>query len=125
MIPGAQSPAQSLKTFLVAFSFKDNGPDEWFRTGIFFCHFFDRMPFSHSTSNSSNEIPKEKRDLAAQEVINTENKQNVTVQLTNPKTGESHLRRLPITGNRQIYLPTEIQEMLKEYGRIRIQILGG
>ncbi len=70
-------------------------------------------------------IPKEKRDLAAQEGINTENEQKVTVQILNLNTGESYVGRLAITGNRQIYVPTEIQEMLKESGKIRIQILGG
>ncbi len=70
-------------------------------------------------------IPKEKRDLAAEEGINTENKQKVTVEILNLNTGESYIGRLAITGNQQIYLPTEIQAMLKESGRIRIQILGG
>ena len=70
-------------------------------------------------------IPKEKRELAAEEGINTENKQKVTVQITNLKTGESYTGRVPITGNRQIYLSTEIQQMLKDSGRVRIQILGG
>ena len=70
-------------------------------------------------------IPKEERDLAAKEGISTENKQKVTVQITNLTTGESYLGRLSITGNQQIYLPTEIQQLLKESGRIRIQILGG
>ena len=70
--------------------------------------------------------PKEKRDLAAEEGISsTENKQKVTVQIMNLETGESYIGRLAITGNRQIYLPTEIQEMLKESGTVRIQILGG
>ncbi len=70
-------------------------------------------------------IPKEKRDLAAEEGINTENKQKVTVQILNLRTGETYIGRLAITGNQQIYLPTEIQAMLKESGKIRIQILGG
>ena len=70
-------------------------------------------------------IPKEKRDLAAQEGINTENEQNVTVIIMNLSTGESYTGRLPITGNRQIYVPTEIQQMLKDSKKIRIQILGG
>jgi hypothetical protein len=70
-------------------------------------------------------IPKEKRALADQEGISTENEQKVTVQIMNLNTGESYIGRLAITGNRQIYLPTEIQEMLKEAGKIRIQILGG
>ncbi len=70
-------------------------------------------------------IPKEKRDLAAEEGINTENKEKVTVQIVNLRTGESYIGRLAITGNQQIYLPTEIQAMLKESGKIRIQILGG
>ena len=70
-------------------------------------------------------IPEEKRDLAAKEGISTENGQKVTVQILNLNSGESYTGRLSITGNQQIYLPTEIQEMLKESGRIRIQILGG
>ncbi len=70
-------------------------------------------------------IPKEKRDLAAQEGINTENKQKVTVQIVNLRTGESYIGRLAITGNRQIYLPAEIRKMLEWSGTIRIQILGG
>ncbi len=81
-------------------------------------------------------IPKEKRDLAATEGINTENERKVTVKITNLNSGEFYTGRLGITGNRQtrlplqgtsgqVYLPTEIQQMLKESGKIRIQILGG
>ncbi|MBU4288676.1 MAG: hypothetical protein KKI12_10960 [Proteobacteria bacterium] len=70
-------------------------------------------------------IPKEKREIAAEEGISTENKQKVTVQIMNLKTGESYISRLAITGNNQIYLPTEIQKMLKNSGTVRIQILGG
>ncbi len=69
-------------------------------------------------------IPKEKRDLAAQEGISTENEQKVTVQIMNLNTGESYIGRLAITGNRQtrlplqgtsgqVYSPTEIQQMLR------------
>ncbi len=56
-------------------------------------------------------IPKEKRDLAAEEGINTENKQKVTIRVINLTSGESFTGRLPITGNRQIYFPVEIQKM--------------
>ncbi len=70
-------------------------------------------------------IPKEQRELAAAEGIGTENKQKVTVQITNRTTGEIYTARLAITGNRQIYLPAEIQKMLEGSGKIRIQILGG
>ena len=70
-------------------------------------------------------IPKEKRELAAEEGISTKNKQKVTVRIMNLKTGESYIGRLAITGNHQIYLPTEIQKMLKDSGAARIQILGG
>ena len=70
-------------------------------------------------------IPKERRDLATEEGISTENKQKVTVQIMNLRTGESYIGRLAITGNRQIYVPTEIQDMLKDSGAVRIQILGG
>ena len=59
-------------------------------------------------------IPKEQRDLAAQEGINTENEQKVTVFILNLNTGESYTGRLAIKGNRQIYVPTEIQQMLKD-----------
>ncbi len=50
-------------------------------------------------------IPKEERDLAAQEGISTENKQKVTVQIMNLKTGESYVGRLAITGTHQTRLP--------------------
>ena len=39
-------------------------------------------------------IPKEERELAAQEGIKTENKQKVTVQIMNLRTGESYIGRL-------------------------------
>ena len=68
-------------------------------------------------------IPREQRDLAAKEGINTEEKQKVAVQILNLNTGESYTGRLAITGNRQVYLPTEIQKMLEGAGRIRIQLL--
>jgi len=70
-------------------------------------------------------IPKQKRELADQEGISTENGQKVTVQILNLNSAESCTSRLSITGNQQIYLPTEIQELLKESGKIRIEILGG
>ena len=70
-------------------------------------------------------IPKDKRDLAAAEGINTENEQKVTVKITNLNSGESYTGRLAITGNRQLYLPTEIQQMLNGSKKIQIQILGG
>ena len=54
-------------------------------------------------------IPKEKRELAAEEGISTENKQKVTVQIMNLKTGESYIGRLAITGNHQIYLPIRLR----------------
>ena len=79
---------------------------------------------------------QEKRGLAAEERIGTENEQKVTVKITNVNTGETYTGRLAITGNRQprlplqgtsgqVYLPIEIQQMLKDSGKIRIQILGG
>ena len=61
-------------------------------------------------------IPKDKRDIAAEEGINTENEQKVTVQILNLKTGEAYTGRLAITRNRQIYLPTGTQAMLNPNG---------
>ena len=68
-------------------------------------------------------IPKKQRDIAACEGIGTEEGQKVGVRILNLKSGESYSGRLAITGTHQIYLPTEIQQMLKGAGRIRIQIL--
>ena len=68
-------------------------------------------------------IPKEQRDLAAKEGISTEEKQKVAVQILNLNTGESYTGRLAITGTHQIYLPVEIQQMLKGSRKIRIQLL--
>ena len=70
-------------------------------------------------------IPKEQREIAAEEGIDTEVGQKVAAQLTNLTTGEIYTARLAITGSQQIYIPVEIQEMLKGAGRIRLQILGG
>ena len=63
-------------------------------------------------------IAKEKRELAVQQGISTENKQKVTVQIMNLRMGESYIGRLAITGNHQIYLPTETQQMLKDSGKV-------
>jgi hypothetical protein len=70
-------------------------------------------------------IPSEKRKMAEEEGIGTENKQKVTVRITNLRSGESYTGRIPITGNQQIYLSVEIQQMLKGSEKIRIQIIGG
>jgi hypothetical protein len=70
-------------------------------------------------------IPSEQRRIAAEEGIGTENKQKVAVQITNLNTGEKYTARAPITGTNQIYVPVEIQQMMKDSGKIRIQILGG
>ncbi len=58
-------------------------------------------------------IPKQKRELANEEGISTENKQKVTVQIMNLKTGESYLGRLAITGNHQTRLPREARPPAK------------
>ena len=68
-------------------------------------------------------IPKEIRDLAQGEGISTEVKQKTAVEILNLNTGESYSGRLAITGTQQLYLPVEIQEMLKGSGRIRIRLL--
>jgi hypothetical protein len=68
-------------------------------------------------------IPEAQRQLAAQEGISTENKQTVAARIQNLTTGETYTARLAITGNRQLYLPVEIQKMLQGAGRIRIQLL--
>jgi hypothetical protein len=68
-------------------------------------------------------IPEAQRQLAAREGISTENKQTVTTRIQNLTTGETYTARLAITGNRQLYLPVEIQKMLEGSGRIRIQLV--
>ncbi len=70
-------------------------------------------------------IPSEQRKMAAEEGISTDYKQKVAVQITNLTTGEMYTARSPITGTNQLYIPGEIQKMLKDSGKIRIQILGG
>ena len=49
--------------------------------------------------------------------------QKVAVRILNLNTGETYTGLLAITGNHQIYIPTEIQKMLEDSGRIRIQLL--
>ena len=68
-------------------------------------------------------IPKKQRNMAKKEGIGTEYKQKVAVRITNLKTGESYLGRLAITGTYQLYIPVEIQKMIKGAGKIRIQII--
>ncbi len=68
-------------------------------------------------------IPKEIRDLAQEEGISTEVKQKTAVEILNLNTGESYSGRLAITGTQQLYLPVEIQKMLKGSGRIRVRLL--
>ena len=70
-------------------------------------------------------IPKDMRDLAQAEGISTEVGQKVAVTILSLSSGESYTGRLAITGSQQIYLPVEIQQMLKSAGKIRVQILGG
>ena len=68
-------------------------------------------------------IPETQRKLAASQGINTENKQKVAARIQNLNTGEIYTARLAITGNHQLYLPIEIQKMLEDAGRIRIQLV--
>ena len=68
-------------------------------------------------------IPEAQRKLAANQGISTENKQKVAARIQNLNTGEIYTSRLAITGNHQLYLPTEIQKMLQDSGRIRIQLI--
>lgn len=67
-------------------------------------------------------IPKAQRELAENEGIATDNKQKLAVRIQNLTTGEIYAGRVAITGNRQLYLPVEIQAMLQGAGRIRIQL---
>jgi hypothetical protein len=59
-------------------------------------------------------IPNAQKKMAAEEGINTDYKQKVTAQITNLSTGEIYTGRLAITGTNQIYIPVEIQQMLKD-----------
>ena len=68
-------------------------------------------------------IPETQRKLAADQGISTENKQKVAARIQNLDTGEIYTARLAITGNHQLYLPTEIQKMLEGAGRIRVQLI--
>ncbi|MBT7259509.1 MAG: hypothetical protein HN888_00145 [Desulfobacula sp.] len=68
-------------------------------------------------------IPKKIQDLAKEEGISTEVKQKVVVEILNLNTGEAYSGRLAITGTQQLYLPVEIQKMLRGSGRIRIRLL--
>ena len=68
-------------------------------------------------------IPAGIRILAAEEGIATEVKQKAAVQILNLTTGESYTGRLSITGTNQLYLPVEIQQMLKGAGRVRIRLI--
>jgi adenine deaminase len=68
-------------------------------------------------------IPEAQRELAEAEGISTENKQKVAARIQNLNTGEIYTGRVAITGNRQLYLPMEIQKMLEDSGRIRIQLV--
>jgi hypothetical protein len=68
-------------------------------------------------------IPETQRKLAADQGISTENKQKVAARIQNLNTGETYTARLAITGTNQLYLPTEIQKMLKGAGRIRVQLI--
>ncbi|NLD35946.1 MAG: hypothetical protein GX654_03670 [Desulfatiglans sp.] len=70
-------------------------------------------------------IPAKQRKISEEEGIGTAEKQKVTAQITNLKTGEIYISRFPITGTKQLYVPVEIQKMLKGSGKMRIQILGG
>ena len=74
--------------------------------------------------NEQINIPSEQAELAEAEGISTENKQRLAIQLTNLTTGEIYQGRLGITGSRQIYLPVEVQKLMGEKGKIRVQILG-
>ena len=68
-------------------------------------------------------IPKEIRELAKGEGISTEVKESAAVEILNLNTGEAYTGRLAITGTNQLYLPVEIQKMLKGSGRIRIRMI--
>jgi hypothetical protein len=68
-------------------------------------------------------IPEAQRALAAKEGISTGNKQKVAARIQNLNTGEIYTGRLATTGNHQLYPPTEIQKMLEDAGRIRIQLV--
>jgi len=68
-------------------------------------------------------IPKEIRVLAQEEGISTDEKKKIAVEILNLSTGEAYSGRLAITGTNQLYLPVEIQKMLKGSGQIRIRLL--
>ncbi|MBT3806297.1 MAG: hypothetical protein HOG03_17100 [Desulfobacula sp.] len=68
-------------------------------------------------------IPATIRKLTMDEGIDTGNKQKVAVRIQNLNTGEIYTGRLAITGTQQLYLPVEIQKMLKGAGQIRIQLV--
>ena len=68
-------------------------------------------------------IPAAISKLAANEGIDTENKQKVAARIQNLNTGGIYTGRLAITGTQQFYPPIEIQQMLEGAGSIRIQLV--
>jgi hypothetical protein len=63
-------------------------------------------------------IPKEQRNLATLEGIDTQNKQKMTLQIMNLRTGESYIGRLAITGTNQTRLPPARHRKLRRGGRV-------
>ncbi len=89
------------------------------------CYEQDSLDGSRRCYEEQIYIPKEQAKLAEEQGISTENKQKVRVHITNNRTSEYYGGRLAITGNRQLYLPVEVQKLLEGAGEIQIEILGG
>ena len=64
-------------------------------------------------------IPKSIADDAKDSGIDIS--KSVVARVTNEKTGEEYLGRMTVTGT-EIYVPVEIQKMLKRAGTIRLRI---
>ncbi|KPA18648.1 hypothetical protein MHK_001133 [Candidatus Magnetomorum sp. HK-1] len=65
-------------------------------------------------------IPKHIRELLAEKGIDIKDKDKVIARITNIKTREEYLHRMPITSNGEIYVPVEIQKMVEGAGKFRI-----
>jgi hypothetical protein len=69
------------------------------------------------------DIPEDLVEKAKASGIRIEDGTRIPVEITNKDTGERYRARLAVTSNGELYVPVEVQKLIKDSESVRVELL--
>jgi len=69
------------------------------------------------------DIPEDLVEKAKASGIRIEDGTRIPVEITNKDTGERYRARLAVTSNGELYIPVEVQKLIKDSESVRVELL--